>query len=85
MLSGGFWLSHNVVNESCYVAQFVNSVVTFNKISPLNVVNSKTMIFLKTDKQKNVETSKLSNDTKYLKFSWDYPFKNLRLSSGPWM
>jgi hypothetical protein len=40
MFSGGFLLSQNAVNESCYIAQFVNSVVT-EKISPLNVVYSK--------------------------------------------
>jgi hypothetical protein len=31
---------------------------------------------MKTDKKKDLETSKLANDTKkkYIKFSWDYPF-----------
>jgi hypothetical protein len=28
MFSGGFLLNHNDVNEYCYVAQFINSVVT---------------------------------------------------------
>jgi hypothetical protein len=34
MFSGSFLLSHNTVNELCYVAQL-------NKNSPLYVVNSK--------------------------------------------
>jgi hypothetical protein len=28
MFSGGFLVSHNSVNELCYIAQFVNSIVT---------------------------------------------------------
>jgi hypothetical protein len=35
-----FLLSHNSVNELCYVAQFINSIVTSKKNAPLNVAYS---------------------------------------------
>jgi hypothetical protein len=44
-------------------------------------------IFIKTVKnKKGVETSKVLNDTKkkYIKFSWDYPFKPLRTYFIKW-
>jgi hypothetical protein len=51
VFSGGVLLSHNTVNELCYVAQFVNSVMT-NKTLPLNVEYS--IILYENDIFKNV-------------------------------
>jgi hypothetical protein len=69
MFSGGFLLSHNAVNESCYVAQFVNMYCDFikshhwtsyiQKLDMKSMMKWKTSIKLIDNKYKIIKSNKL--------------------------